>query len=181
MADHGSRTSIKNRKEDLVVAFQECNHHNECYNAICPDDLTSEVWIGTIERDLDFWLNTIEEHLLGRVGESSSSRSSVRSRLSQQPLLNEEMNQTHSPRPTSDPDWIDLRRRVNQLELQGVHGYSGSPGLRPGRSPPHPPPRTSSAPIQYPDVDDGHHGARPRVFSLDPYRGEGAFTVGTSH
>jgi transmembrane mucin 1 len=110
-----------------------------------------------------------------RIGESNSSRASFRSRLSQQPLLTEEMNQVQSPRPISDPDWSDLRRRVNQLELQGVHGYSGSPSLRPGRSPPQPPPRPSSAPTQHPDADDGNYGARPRVTSFYSHRGEDAF------
>jgi hypothetical protein len=85
------------------------------------------------------------------------------------------MNQVQSPRPISDPDWSDLRRRVNQLELQGVHGYSGSPSLRPGRSPPQPPPRPSSAPTQHPDADDGNYGARPRVTSFYSHRGEDAF------
>jgi hypothetical protein len=113
--------------------------------------------------------------MFSRVGESASSKASVRSRLSQQPLLSEGINQPHSPRPTSDPDWNDLRRRVNQLELQGVHGYFGSPSLRPGRSPPHPPPRPSSAPTQHPDVDDAHYGARPRVTSFNSYRGDDAF------
>jgi hypothetical protein len=110
-----------------------------------------------------------------RIGESNSSRASFCSRLSQQPLLTEEMNQVQSPRPISDPDWSDLRRRVNQLELQGVHGYSGSPSLRPGRSPSQPPPRLSSAPTQHPDADDGNYGARPRVTSFYSHRGENAF------
>jgi hypothetical protein len=32
---------------------------------------------GSVETDLDFWLDTIEEHLFSRVGESVSSKASV--------------------------------------------------------------------------------------------------------
>jgi hypothetical protein len=77
MADHGNRTSIKNRREDIIGAFQECSHFNNCYIAIRPDDGSSAAWISTIETDLDFWLDTIEEHLFSRVGESVSSKASV--------------------------------------------------------------------------------------------------------
>ncbi len=41
MADHGSRTSIKNRREDIIGAFQECSHFNNCYIAASPDDRSS--------------------------------------------------------------------------------------------------------------------------------------------
>jgi hypothetical protein len=45
MADHGNRTSIKNRREDIIGAFQECSHFNNCYIAIRPDDGSSAAWI----------------------------------------------------------------------------------------------------------------------------------------
>lgn len=54
MADNGSRTSLKNRRQDLIGAFQECSYHNNCYKAIRPDDGRSDTWITTIETDLDF-------------------------------------------------------------------------------------------------------------------------------
>lgn len=150
MADHGSRSSIKNRRDDLIAAYQECDDANNRYIVVCPADETSAPWINAIEIDLDFWVNTVEEHLLSRADETSSNISSLHSQLV--PLV---AYSPHQRRPSSQPDWNDLRLRVNQLELQGVHGYAGSPSLYLGRSPPSPPLRPSSAPIT-----ESHGGAR---------------------
>lgn len=150
MADHGSRSSIKNRRHDLIAAYQECDDANNRYIVVCPADETSAPWINAIEIDLDFWVNTVEEHLLSRADETSSNISSLHSQLV--PLV---AYSPHQRRPSSQSDWNDLRLRVNQLELQGVHGYAGSPSLYLGRSPPSPPLRPSSAPIT-----ESHGGAR---------------------
>ena len=73
MADHGSRTSIRNRRDDIIVAHQECDDLNSRYSSVCPEDTASDSWIKKIDDDLDFWLNTVEEHLFSRIGETSST------------------------------------------------------------------------------------------------------------
>ena len=54
MADHGSRTSIRNRRDDIIVAHQECDDLNSRYSSVCPEDTASDSWIKKIDDDLDF-------------------------------------------------------------------------------------------------------------------------------
>lgn len=157
MADHGSRTFIRNRRDDIVTAYQECDDANTRYTTVCPDDETSPAWINSIEIDRNFWVNTVDEHLISRVDMAPSNVSQIHSQYV--PLL----DHSSQRRPTSNPDWTDLRLRVNQLELQGIHGYAGSPSLHLGRSPPLPPPRPSSSPGQHDTEAENYLGARLRV------------------
>ncbi|KZR98446.1 Uncharacterized protein APZ42_006136 [Daphnia magna] len=110
MADPGSRTSIKNRRDDIITAYQECDDANTRYTTEFPDDETSSAWINSIEINLDFWVNTVDEHLISRADEAPSDVSSIHSQ--RVPLLAHPSQR----RPTSNPDWTDLRLRVNQLE-----------------------------------------------------------------
>ena len=59
MANHGSRTSVKNRRDDIITTYQECGDANTRYTVVCPEDETSPAWINAIEIDLDFWVITV--------------------------------------------------------------------------------------------------------------------------
>ena len=120
MADHGSRTPIRNRRDEIIVANQECDTINSRCSSVCPEDTTSDSWFKNIDDDLDFWLNTVEEH-----DEKSSDASSLYSQ--RLPLLTPP---SQLRRPSPNPNLHDLRIRVNQLELQGIHGFAGSPSLQ---------------------------------------------------
>lgn len=78
MVDNGNGSSIKKHREDLFVAYQECEAESNRYSLICPVDETSAAWMNAIATELDFWINTVEEHLISRAYEISSSASPLR-------------------------------------------------------------------------------------------------------